>query len=127
MFWDDYQKAFSEVLSNTSTPWAPWYVIPADDKPFARVAAAGVLAHTLVEIDPKFPKVSKAARESLAAAKVDLEGQAPKGRQPRTRSRSSSPRRRPGRPQEGTEGMTAPVGPRQASAAAGAVRGLASR
>ena len=40
-YWNDYQKAFSEVLSNTSTPWAPWYVIPADDKPFARVAAAG--------------------------------------------------------------------------------------
>ena len=79
VFWDDYQKAFSDVLSNTSTPWAPWYVIPADDKPFARVAAAGVLAHTLVEIDPKFPRVSKAARESLTAAKVDLEGQAPKG------------------------------------------------
>ncbi len=78
-YWDDYQKAFSEVLSNTSTPWAPWYVIPADDKPFARVAAAGVLAHTLIEIDPKFPKVSAEARASLAAAKVDLGGQAPEG------------------------------------------------
>ena len=40
-YWDDYQKAFSDVLSKTSTDWAPWYVIPADDKPFARVAAAG--------------------------------------------------------------------------------------
>ena len=36
---------------------------PADDKPFARVAAAGVLAHTLMDIDPRFPKVSKEARE----------------------------------------------------------------
>ena len=53
-FWDDYQKAFSEVLCNTSTEWAPWYVIPADDKPFARVAAAGVLANALIEIDPRF-------------------------------------------------------------------------
>ncbi len=79
LFWDDYQKAFSEVLSNTSTPWAPWYVIPADDKPFARVAAAAVLAHTLMEIDPRFPKVSSEATEALAAAKVELEGQAPKG------------------------------------------------
>ena len=79
MFWDDYQKAFSEVLSNTSTPWAPWYVIPADDKPFARVAAAGVLAHTLMDIDPRFPKVSKDAHEALSLAKVDLEGQAPPG------------------------------------------------
>ena len=79
MFWDDYQKAFSEVLSNTSTPWAPWYVIPADDKPFARVAAAGVLAHTLIEIDPRYPVVSSEARKSLAEAKVALEGQAPEG------------------------------------------------
>ena len=54
-FWDDYQKAFSEVLSNTSTEWAPWYVIPADDKPFARVAAAGVIADALFRIDPQVP------------------------------------------------------------------------
>ncbi len=79
MFWDDYQRAFSEVLSNTSTTWAPWYVIPADDKPFARVAAAGVLAHTLIEIDPKFPVVSKEGHDALAAAKVDLEHQARPG------------------------------------------------
>jgi PPK2 family polyphosphate:nucleotide phosphotransferase len=79
VFWDDYQKAFGDVLSNTSTPWAPWYVVPADDKPFARVAAAGAIAHTLLEIDPKFPKVSTEARDALQVAKVDLEGQAPPG------------------------------------------------
>ena len=81
-YWDDYQKAFSEVLSNTSTPWAPWYVIPADDKPFARVAAAGVLAHTLIELDPQYPKVSKEARDALGATKVALEAQAPAGAAP---------------------------------------------
>ena len=79
VFWDDYQKAFSDVLSNTSTPWAPWYVVPADDKPFARVAAAGAIAHTLLEIDPRFPKVSTEARDALQVAKGDLEGQAPPG------------------------------------------------
>ena len=77
--WDDYQRAFSDVLSNTSTEWAPWHVIPADDKPFARVAAAAVLADTLIDIDPKYPRVSKEAHEALQAAKVDLEGQAPQG------------------------------------------------
>ena len=81
-FWDDYQKAFSEVLSNTSTPWAPWYVIPADDKPFARVAAAAVLVHTLMEIDPRFPKVTPEAKAALQAAKVELEAQAPAGSAP---------------------------------------------
>jgi PPK2 family polyphosphate:nucleotide phosphotransferase len=81
-YWDAYQKAFSEVLSNTSTPWAPWYVIPADDKPFARVAAAGVLADTLIQLDPKYPIVSKEARDALQATKVELEAQAPAGAAP---------------------------------------------
>jgi len=82
VFWDDYQKAFSEVLSNTSTAWAPWYVIPADDKPFARVAAAGVIANALIKIDPRFPTVSADAHEALQSAKMDLEGQAPPGAEP---------------------------------------------
>jgi PPK2 family polyphosphate:nucleotide phosphotransferase len=81
-YWDDYQKAFSEVLSNTSTKWAPWYVIPADDKPFARVAAAGVLAHTLIEINPKYPKVTSEARDALQEQKVELEAEAPAGAEP---------------------------------------------
>jgi PPK2 family polyphosphate:nucleotide phosphotransferase len=81
-YWDDYQKAFSEILSRTSTEWAPWYVIPADDKPFARVAAAGVLAHTLMDIDPQFPKVPKAVRDGLGVHKVELEAEAPPGAAP---------------------------------------------
>jgi len=64
-YWNDYQKAFSEVLSNTSTPWAPWYVVPADDKPYARVVAAAALAHALIEIDPHYPEVSREARAGL--------------------------------------------------------------
>ena len=79
VFWDDYQRAFSDVLSKTSTEWAPWHVIPADDKPFARVAAAAVLADTLIDIDPRYPRVSEDARAALQAAKVDLEAQAPEG------------------------------------------------
>ena len=43
------------MLSHTSTEWAPWYVIPADRKWFARIAAAAVIAHTLMEIDPQLP------------------------------------------------------------------------
>ena len=81
-YWDDYQKAFSDVLFNTSTPWAPWYVIPADDKPFARVAAAGVLAHTLIQIDPRFPTVSTEGRDALQAVKLELEAEAPPGAAP---------------------------------------------
>ena len=78
-YWDDYQKAFSELLSHTSTKWAPWHVIPADDKPFARDVAAGVIADALIDIDPKYPTVSVKDREALASAKVGHEDEAPKG------------------------------------------------
>ena len=75
--WDEYQGAFSEMLSATSTTWAPWYVIPADRKWFARLAVSAVLAHTLIEIDPQYPTVSRDTRRELLAAKEDLEAQAP--------------------------------------------------
>jgi PPK2 family polyphosphate:nucleotide phosphotransferase len=77
--WGEYQKAFSETLTHTSTKWAPWWVIPADRKWFARIAAAAVLVHTLMEIDPRFPKVSKKQRDALAEVKATLEAQAPTG------------------------------------------------
>ncbi len=77
--WDDYQEAFSELLSATSTAWAPWYVIPADHKWFARICAAAVLAHTLIDIDPHYPEVSAERREQLLVVKGELEAQAPKG------------------------------------------------
>jgi PPK2 family polyphosphate:nucleotide phosphotransferase len=77
--WDDYQQAFSQMLSATSTDWAPWYVVPADRKWFARICAAAVLAHTLAKIDPKYPEVSAAARKDLRAARKALEADAPAG------------------------------------------------
>jgi PPK2 family polyphosphate:nucleotide phosphotransferase len=77
--WKDYQKAFGEMLSATSTPWAPWYVIPADRKWFARICAAGVLVHTLIEIDPQYPAVSADKRQELLTVKRSLEEEAPAG------------------------------------------------
>ncbi|KOG53912.1 hypothetical protein ADK76_25910 [Streptomyces griseoflavus] len=77
--WDAYQRAFSQMLSATSTPWAPWYVVPADRKWLARLCAAAVLAHTLIGIDPQYPQMSKPARLELARAKKELEKEAPKG------------------------------------------------
>ncbi|MBV9311316.1 MAG: hypothetical protein JOZ73_10810, partial [Solirubrobacterales bacterium] len=84
--WDDYQEAFSDMLSHTSTEWAPWHVIPADRKWFARLAAGAVIADTLMEIDPRFPRVSKQKREMLLAARDELIAQAPKGSADRRRS-----------------------------------------
>ena len=80
--WDDYQKAISETLSHTSTEWAPWWVIPADRKWFARIAAACVLVDTLMEIDPRYPDVSEDQRRALGSAKEHLEAEAPKGAAP---------------------------------------------
>ena len=77
--WDAYQAAFSRMLSNTSTEWAPWYVLPADHKWFLRVAAAAVLVQTLAAIDPQYPTVSAEARRALAGSKAQLLGQAPPG------------------------------------------------
>jgi PPK2 family polyphosphate:nucleotide phosphotransferase len=77
--WERYQEAFSQMLSATSTPHAPWYVVPADHKWFMRVAVAAVLVNTLAEIDPQYPTVSKQARQALQESKAELEGQAPAG------------------------------------------------
>ena len=78
-YWDDYQKAFSEMLSATSTEWAPWYVIPADRKWFGRICTAAVLAHTLIQIDPDYPEVSAEERAELLTVKAELEAEAPDG------------------------------------------------
>ncbi|MGZ4627439.1 polyphosphate kinase 2 family protein [Oryzihumus sp.] len=77
--WDDYQEAFSEMLSATSTEWAPWYVIPADRKWFARLATAAVLVDTLMDIDPQYPTVSTDTRSEMLQEKAALEAEAPKG------------------------------------------------
>jgi PPK2 family polyphosphate:nucleotide phosphotransferase len=78
-FWDDYQAAFSDMLTHTSTEWAPWYVIPADHKWFARICVSAALAHTLMQIDPRYPAVDAARQKDLAEAKALLEAEAPKG------------------------------------------------
>jgi len=75
-YWDDYQAAFSGMLSNTSTEWAPWYVIPADHKWFARICVSSILARTLMEIDPRYPVVDQARRADLAETRALLEAEA---------------------------------------------------
>jgi hypothetical protein len=77
--WDDYQDAFSAMLSNTSTEWAPWHVIPADRKWYARIAAGAVIANALIEIDPRYPTIGRDARHALQEVKKSLEAQSPEG------------------------------------------------
>ena len=60
---DDYQRAFGKMLSHTNTEWAPWHVVPADHKWFARLATAAILAQVLVDIDPQYPQVDSSVRQ----------------------------------------------------------------
>jgi PPK2 family polyphosphate:nucleotide phosphotransferase len=71
-YWDQYQEAYSEMLSHTSTEVAPWYVVPADRKWFARICVSAIMARTLMTIDPQFPVVDDEARAELAAARAAL-------------------------------------------------------
>jgi PPK2 family polyphosphate:nucleotide phosphotransferase len=75
--WDDYQYAFGQMLTHTSTRHAPWYVVPADRKWFERIASAAVLVQTLARIDPQYPDVGEAKRRQLQATRAELLGRHP--------------------------------------------------
>jgi PPK2 family polyphosphate:nucleotide phosphotransferase len=70
--WDEYQEAYEDVLEKTSMDSAPWYVIPADDKWYARLAVASVILETLQDLDMHFPKVTKSQKEELLKARAVL-------------------------------------------------------
>jgi PPK2 family polyphosphate:nucleotide phosphotransferase len=55
--WDDYMHAYQEALNATSRPWAPWYAIPADDKPYMRLTVARIIRKTLESLALEYPKV----------------------------------------------------------------------
>ncbi|HVU39122.1 MAG TPA: PPK2 family polyphosphate kinase [Opitutales bacterium] len=71
-YWEQYHHAYSEILTTTSKPWAPWYVIPADYKYVARLAVAKILAHELALLHPKYPRLDKHGLKELAKAKKIL-------------------------------------------------------
>ncbi len=54
--WDDYQRAYEEAVSATSTRWAPWYVVPADNRWYRNYVIARILTGTLQAMDPRFPE-----------------------------------------------------------------------
>ncbi len=71
-FWDQYQKVYAEALSETSTSYAPWFVIPADDKWFARLAIASVIYRQFEKLQLTYPTVSEAQKAELQKAKLHL-------------------------------------------------------
>lgn len=74
-FWDDYMKAYEEVFRHTSTDYAPWHIIPADNKWFARTAVADIIVNKLKSLKLKYPEVSDAHRQELLKAKELLENE----------------------------------------------------
>ena len=71
-YWDDYMKAYEEMIQETATKEAPWYVVPADNKWFTRVVVAGAVIETLASLDLAYPKVDEGKLKELAAAKKKL-------------------------------------------------------
>jgi PPK2 family polyphosphate:nucleotide phosphotransferase len=72
-YWDDYMSAYEDALNATSRSWAPWYAIPADDKPYMRMKVAEILADNLRQLDIGYPKVDKKMRKQLAEIRQSLE------------------------------------------------------
>ena len=70
--WDDYQGAYEDMIRNTATEHAPWYVVPADNKWFTRLVISTVVVDTLESLDLSYPKVDDAKRKELEAAKKEL-------------------------------------------------------
>ena len=71
-YWDSYMEAYGDALGYTSTEWAPWHIVPADRKWFARIAVACIIGDKLREIDPQYPTVSPERMEDLRAAEKEL-------------------------------------------------------
>jgi polyphosphate kinase 2 (PPK2 family) len=70
--WDQYMSAYEEMVRGTATDAAPWYVVPADRKWFARLLIAAAIIDRLEVIDPKFPKLNENELRNLAALRAAL-------------------------------------------------------
>lgn len=71
-YWDDYQKAFEDMVNNTSSEIAPWYVVPADHKWYARYIVSEIVRNTLQQMNPEFPKVDDSIMKFAAETRQQL-------------------------------------------------------
>jgi polyphosphate kinase 2 (PPK2 family) len=72
-FWDDYQDAYEKMIRNTATEYAPWIVVPADNKWFSRLLVVATIVDALHSMDLKFPKLTDAQYAALKVARKQLE------------------------------------------------------
>lgn len=73
--WDDYMRAYEDAITATSTPWAPWYVLPADDKHVMQAITATILVDTIDSLGLEYPTVSDQDRADNAKARALLEAE----------------------------------------------------
>lgn len=73
-YWDEYMRAYEDMIRNTATKEAPWYVVPADNKWFTRLVIAAAIIDVLDSLDLEYPKVDDKKLQELAAAKESLLG-----------------------------------------------------
>lgn len=73
-FWDDYQAAYEDMIRQTATKHAPWYVVPADNKWFTRVVVAAAVIDTLASLDLAYPQLGPEKLNELDAARQALLG-----------------------------------------------------
>ena len=67
--WKQYMACYEDAIRATATPWAPWYVVPADNKWFTRLVVAGAVIHAMEQLDLKYPVVDDAKKKELVAAR----------------------------------------------------------
>lgn len=72
-YWEHYMNSYQEALNATSRPWAPWYAIPADDKPFMRLRVAELILLSLQNLDMQYPKVNKEDKKRFDDYRKQLE------------------------------------------------------
>jgi PPK2 family polyphosphate:nucleotide phosphotransferase len=73
--WDEYMQAYEDAITATSTPWAPWYVMPADHKHVMQAMTAAIIVDTVQSLDLQWPTVSDKERVANVAARRELEAE----------------------------------------------------
>lgn len=86
--WDDYMKAYSDMLTHTSTEDVPWYVIPADNKWFMRYAVGEIICDRINDLKLHYPVLTETAKQELETAKRILTPQNTEAEKPKTSSRT---------------------------------------
>jgi PPK2 family polyphosphate:nucleotide phosphotransferase len=74
-FWNDYQRSYEQAIAATAAPYAPWFVVPADNKWFSRLIVVGAMIDALEALDLQFPELSEDQTAALDVARVKLEAE----------------------------------------------------